>query len=178
MEKISAVYKIVNTVTGETYIGSSKDVKKRWTFHKSLSTWKRYANSLLYQDFQKYGLDKFDFEIIEETDDLKNREQYFISLLSSEYNIRVATTGLSREDYNKQYYKEYKKSEKWKESNRKASRKYRQTEKGKESNRRCQSQLCSFKGETLTLNALCKRFQKDEIEHPWLEAKKYLVESY
>lgn len=34
MNKISAVYKIVNKVTGDFYIGSSKDVKRRWIQHK------------------------------------------------------------------------------------------------------------------------------------------------
>lgn len=33
-EKISAVYKIVNEVTGDFYIGSSKNVKNRWADHK------------------------------------------------------------------------------------------------------------------------------------------------
>ena len=46
--KISAVYKIVNTVTNECYIGSSKDVIKRWREHKCPSTWKEHPNSPLY----------------------------------------------------------------------------------------------------------------------------------
>ena len=29
MEKICAIYKITNTITGDFYIGSSKDVKQR-----------------------------------------------------------------------------------------------------------------------------------------------------
>lgn len=40
MEKISAVYKIVNEVTGDSYIGSSRNVKRRWKDHKCPSTWK------------------------------------------------------------------------------------------------------------------------------------------
>ena len=32
--KISAVYRITNTVTGDFYIGSSKNVKLRWAQHK------------------------------------------------------------------------------------------------------------------------------------------------
>ena len=30
MEKIIGIYKIINTVTGDFYIGSSKDIKRRW----------------------------------------------------------------------------------------------------------------------------------------------------
>ena len=40
MNKISAVYRIVNTVTNDFYIGSSKNVKKRWQSHKNPSNWK------------------------------------------------------------------------------------------------------------------------------------------
>ena len=44
MEKISAVYKITNKITGDFYIGSSKDVKIRWAHHKCKSTWKNNPN--------------------------------------------------------------------------------------------------------------------------------------
>ena len=40
--KISAVYKITNTVTNDFYIGSSKDVKLRWAVHKCHSTWNEH----------------------------------------------------------------------------------------------------------------------------------------
>ena len=34
MNKISAVYKIINTITNDCYVGSSNDVKRRWTQQK------------------------------------------------------------------------------------------------------------------------------------------------
>ena len=37
------------------------------------------------------------------------------------------------------------------------------------------NQLCSYNGETLTLNALSQRFSKAGIEHPNIEAKKYII---
>ena len=48
--KISGIYKITNTITGDFYIGSSKDVKRRWAAHKWPSMWKQYSNKQLYQD--------------------------------------------------------------------------------------------------------------------------------
>lgn len=36
MNKISGVYKITNTITGDSYIGSSKNVKDRWKAHISM----------------------------------------------------------------------------------------------------------------------------------------------
>lgn len=45
-EKISGVYKIENTLTGDFYIGSSTDVKRRWSYHKSPSSWKHLPNNV------------------------------------------------------------------------------------------------------------------------------------
>ena len=170
--KISAVYKITNTVTGDFYIGSSKDVKKRWNEHKKPSSWKRFPNNQLYKDMQKYGVDKFVFEILEEVEaeELKVTEQKFIETLKPAYNDRNAN-GLDIERR-----KEYQKSDKFKE----CQKEYQKTEKGKESHRKAQnkyySQLCFYNGETLTLHALYMRFWKQGIEHPTQEAKKYLLE--
>ena len=162
MEKISAVYKIINTITGDFYIGSSKDVKQRWRSHKCQSTWKKYPNRQLYQDMQKYGLDKFEFQILEEveSDKLKEKEQEFIEKMHPTYNDRNAN-GLD--------------IERCKETNKKAIRKYEKTDKGKESHRKYKSQLCCYNGETLTLNALSSRFYRAGIPHPSAEAKKYLL---
>ena len=68
MEKISGIYKITNTITGDFYIGSSKDINRRWAAHKWPSRWNRYPNNPMYQDMQKYGVDKFDFQILEEVE--------------------------------------------------------------------------------------------------------------
>lgn len=153
--RISGIYKITNIETNECYIGSSKDIKHRWSEHKRLSTWKQ-KNSKLYIAFQQYGLDKFSFEILEETTNLKEREQYYIDLLKPIYNNNRAN-GFDIERY-KDYQKEYWKTEKYK--NRK---------------RNYENQLCNYNGEVLTLRALRTRFRRAGIEHPVLEAKKYLI---
>ena len=90
--KISAVYKITNTVTGDFYIGSSKNVKSRWTCHKCPSRWKQYPNNPMYLDMQKYGVDKFEFQILAEVEveKLKEAEQEFIEILKPTYNNRRA----------------------------------------------------------------------------------------
>ena len=188
MNKIIGVYKITNTVTGDFYIGSSKNIKQRWVSHKCKSTWNKCPNSPMYLDMNKYGLDKFEFEILEEVEigQLKEAEQKFIETLKPTYNNYNAK-GLDFERY-KEYHKEYQKSEKGKESNRKyyktekgkeSHRKYYKTEKGKESlkkaNNKYNNQLCNFNGETLTLCALSSRFRRKGIDHPTLEAKKYII---
>ena len=163
-EIISGVYKITNSITGDFYIGSSKDVNQRWESHKWQSTWKKYPNNTLYLDFQKYGLNKFAFEILEEVEEcsLKEAEQQLIEKLQPTYN-QMNAKGLDVERY-KEYIKEYKKSDKGKESHRKASNKY-------------DNQLCCYNGETLTLNALKQRFRRKGIPHPTIEAKKYIIKN-
>ena len=159
MNKIIGVYKITNTITCDFYIGSSKDVKHRWAAHKTPSVWKNHPNNQMYLDMQKYGVDKFEFQILEEVEEsfLKEKEQQFIETLKPTYNNYNAN-GFDFERY-KEYQKEYKKTEKYKE----AKNKY-------------YSQLCFYNNETLTINALRIRFLRKGIEHPTEEAKKYLLE--
>ena len=162
--KISAVYKITNTVTGDFYIGSSNDVKRRWANHKCPSSWKRFPNNQLYKDMQEYGVDKFEFQVIEEVEEgsLKEREQYFIETLKPTYNNYNAN-GLDVER-RKETQNRYKKSDKGKKSRKKAVNKY-------------YSQLCSYNGQTLTLGALYIRFKRQGIINPIQEAKKYLIKN-
>lgn len=56
-----------------------------------------------------------------------------------------------RKEYYKEYYKEYK-----------------------DELRKYQNQLCCYNGEVLKLYTLVMRFKRAGIEHPTLEAKKYL----
>lgn len=174
MENISGVYKIENTITGDFYIGSSKNVKKRLESHKEPSRWKRYPNNPLYLDMQKYGVDKFDFQILAMRDpyQLKETEQEFIEKLQPTYNNYRA------KGFDAERRKEWLQSEKGKESCRKAKKKYQQSDNGKESktkaNKKYLNQVCSYNGEKLTLNALRIRFYKAGMEHPVLEAKKFL----
>ena len=164
--KISAVYKITNTITGDCYIGSSKDVKRRWTNHKCPSSLKQHPNNQLYKDMQKYGVDKFDFEILAEVEEsfLKEKEQKFIETLKPTYN-NINAKGLDVER-KKEYNKEYKKTDKYKKHQNEFYKKHQ-----KEYN----NQLCFYNNETLTLDALSKRFQRAGIPHPTQEAKKFII---
>ena len=177
--KIIGIYKITNTITGDFYIGSSKDVKRRWAAHKCPSSWKRFPNNQLYQDMQKYGVDSFVFEVLAEVEEsfLKEKEQYFIETLKPTYNNYNAK-GWDFERYKKANRK-YEKTERRKKAKKEYNNKYQKSDKGKESNRKSskkyESQLCCYNGETLTLNALSNRFRRRGIDHPTVEAKKYLI---
>ena len=169
--KISAVYKITNTITNDFYIGSSKDINRRWAEHKWPSSWNKQPNNPMYLDMQEYGTDKFVFEVLEVVEEgkLKDAEQKFIELLNPTYNNYNAN-GFDFER-RKEYNKEYEKTDKYKEY----QKKYQKSDKGKEAKKKYYNQLCSYNGETLTLAALSKRFQKAGFPHPAQEAKKYLI---
>lgn len=162
MEKISAVYKIVNTVTDDCYVGSSKDAMRRWAHHKCTSYWKRQPNNPLYQDMQKYGVDKFQFQILcsVEPEHLKEVEQELIGMIQPTYNnIRAKGKDNERQKVTR---RKYLQSEKYKVAHREDTRKY------------FSNKLCNYNGEVLTFSALSTRFYRAGIEHPVLEAKKYL----
>ena len=164
--KISGVYKITNTITGDFYIGSSKDVKRRWREHKWPSTWKKCPNNPMYQDMQNYGIEKFELQILAEieVDKLKEMEQEFIEKLQPTYNNRNAN-GLNverKKETHKEYQKEYRKTDKCKAYQKEHQKQY-------------YNQLCCYNGETITLNALSMRFRRKGIPHPTQEAKKYLI---
>ena len=167
MEKISGIYKITNTVTGDFYIGSSKDVKHRWANHKCKSSWNEQPNNPMYQDMQKYGVDSFDFQILEEADPeyLKEKEQQFIEALKPTYN-NYRAKGLDIERY-KENQKEYEKTDKCKE--------YRKEYQKSDKYKKYKKQLCLYNDEILTLCALATRFRRAGISHSTLEAKKYLI---
>ena len=158
MNKICGIYKITNTITGDCYIGSSKNVKKRWASHKWPSKWKKHPNNQMYLDMQRYGVDKFVFEILEEVeaDSLKETEQKFIETLKPSYN-----------NYNAKGFDF--------ERHKEAQKEYQKTDRYKEYMKEYQSQLCCYDGETITLNALSNRFRRMGISHPTQEAKKYLL---
>ena len=156
--KIIGIYKITNTITGDFYVGSSKDINIRLAAHKHPSVWKNHPNNPMYIDMQKYGVDKFEMQIIAEVEieKLKEAEQQFIETLKPTYNNYYAK-GMDIER-KKEYNKEYKKTEKYKKHQ-------------KEYN----NQLCSYNGQTITLCALRERFKRRGISNPTQEAKKYLL---
>ena len=159
-EIISGIYKITNTITGDCYIGSSKNIKQRWAVHKCKSTWNEHPSNPMYQDMMKYSVDKFELEILAEVEPekLKETEQQFIETLKPTYNDRNAN-GLDIEklrEYQIEYYQQNR-------------------EKRKEYQNKYNSQLCCYNGETLTLNALRQQFRKSGVAHSTAEARKYLL---
>ena len=89
------IYKITNNLNNLCYIGQSIHIEKRLKEHKMKYNWERDSNKVLYKAFQKYGLENFTFEIIEECDEkeLNKREIYWIEYYNSFKNGYNMTSG-------------------------------------------------------------------------------------
>lgn len=83
------IYKIINKLNGDCYIGSSIRLKDRKNRHfKDLENGTHHS-IILQRSVEKHNIENFEFEIIENCskEELLNREQYWIDLLKPEYNI-------------------------------------------------------------------------------------------
>lgn len=96
-EKICGVYQILNTVNGDCYIGSSVNIKVRWSEHKRTLRKSNNVSLKLQRAWDKYGENSFKFNILEIVTEgkgeLYKREQYYIDVFDSVdngYNICVA----------------------------------------------------------------------------------------
>lgn len=77
------IYKIENLITHECYIGQSKFIERRWREHKS--AYRLNNTNKFYLAIQRYGLENFSFEVIEECaqEELDKREIYWIDYFNS-----------------------------------------------------------------------------------------------
>ena len=62
----AAVYEIVNTITGKSYIGSTTALPRRWNEHRSRLRKGIHPSQALQADYDKYGKDAFDYRTIQE----------------------------------------------------------------------------------------------------------------
>lgn len=65
---VCGVYKITNTANGKFYIGSAKNIRRRWSQHKWDLKSKRHRARHFVNAWYVYGEDAFSFEILESGD--------------------------------------------------------------------------------------------------------------
>jgi hypothetical protein len=87
---MKGIYEIRNVVTGDTYLGSSQSVQRRWQVHVDALNGGRHPNSLLQAAWLEYGPSAFAFRVLEvpgDGVDLIAREMALIGQLAPSYNI-------------------------------------------------------------------------------------------
>lgn len=93
------IYKIENKINGKIYIGQSNNIKRRLYEHKTRD------QLPVEKAIQKYGVDSFTFEVIEECpiEKLDEKEEYWISYYNSygknEYNCNEGGGSFSGENH-------------------------------------------------------------------------------
>lgn len=98
---MGGIYRILNTINGKYYIGSTRDFKKRKGEHFHLLKKGKHKNSYLQGAVKKHGLDAFVFEELETLENLSRehllfREQYYLDSLNKNlmYNLSfIANSG-------------------------------------------------------------------------------------
>lgn len=110
---LSGIYKITNIINGEFYIGSSKDLSRRFNNWRSEYRIKR---NHYYEWLYSNKLKDFQFELIEEVVPIKDllweREQYWVNNLKPRLNICTEkvngghnfSTGVNHQDYGKPHF--------------------------------------------------------------------------
>ena len=87
---MTGVYKITNEINGDCYIGSSKDIERRWKQHLYLSQKQgKRSEYHLYRAFRKFGIENFSFAVLElcQEEQLIELEQKYYSIYNPAYNI-------------------------------------------------------------------------------------------
>ena len=90
------IYKITNLINQKVYIGQTvKTIQKRYTQHKNNSNKQYFSQIALYKAFNKYGIENFICEEIEEIPNnlLDEREKYWIEYYNSYFDGYNSTLG-------------------------------------------------------------------------------------
>lgn len=128
MKAVSGVYQISNKLTGEKYIGSSVNIRKRANRHKSDLTRGAHSNILLQRAWDFYGANHFEFCIllICDRDNTLLYEQVFLDIMSPEYNIatdaKSSSYGVKRTDEEKEHLSKINTGKKLSEEHKKKNR--------------------------------------------------------
>lgn len=91
------IYKLTNTIDGDTYVGSTHHpLVKRLSLHKSRA---KYAKSKIYQHINAIGFENVCIELIEEypctcRKELEDRERYWIENLKPTLNKNMPSRTL------------------------------------------------------------------------------------
>ena len=88
------IYKITNQINGKVYIGATiRNPETRWAEHQRDYIRLDFEKRPLYNAINKYGVNNFTFETIEETNEPQEREIYYIQKYDSFNNGYNATLG-------------------------------------------------------------------------------------
>lgn len=86
------IYTITNVLTGKRYVGSSSRIQRRWRDHRKALSKGTHHCSHLQRAWNKYGSEKFVFEIVEDTTDYFVREQSWLDATPRDLQYNTSPT--------------------------------------------------------------------------------------
>ncbi len=94
------IYKITNDINNKVYIGKTQfSIEKRFWEHCRDSKKRKNEKRPLYSAMNKYGIEHFHIELVEETSNPEEREKYWIKQYNSFHNGYNATLGGDGKQY-------------------------------------------------------------------------------
>lgn len=92
MSKIIGIYEIKNVSTGKSYLGSSKDINRRWSNHISTMRKGNHKCKEMQMDYDKFGINSFKFTVVVTclVSELYIKEKYYLESFEPEelYNVK------------------------------------------------------------------------------------------
>jgi len=113
----SGIYMFENTINGKRYIGSSENLKRRFSYYFYINYLLKNNSMYICNSLIKYGYCNFSFTILEycEPDKCLIREKHYLDLFKPEYNIAQDPTapmsGRIHSDETKQILSDAKKGQ-------------------------------------------------------------------
>lgn len=110
LTKISGIYQIKNRINNKKYIGHSINITYRWYTHTSNLMENVHPNKELQEDFNKYGIDVFDFSVLELVSGKKKlieKEQMYLNKLDFRNNYNVHRAIAEKHIFNKESFIKY-----------------------------------------------------------------------
>ena len=85
---VPGIYVIFRRGTEDCYVGQSVNIRNRWKTHRQDFKNHRHASRYMQRVFNKYGLDVFEFQLLEtcSVNQLTDREAFWIEKLKPKYN--------------------------------------------------------------------------------------------
>lgn len=89
LPKTSGIYMIICVPANKAYIGQSKNIKNRWYNHRYNLAHNTHTNIHLQRIYDKYGKDSLYFVVLENCNELDNREAHYLEQLDKECRINL-----------------------------------------------------------------------------------------
>jgi len=102
----SGIYMIYSSLSEKAYIGSSKNIRKRWSQHKSALRKNKHSNVHLQNSWNKYGEKFFIFHVLElcPVDKLLLREGEYIKTIGKNSRFNLISKPEGNRIYKKKKY--------------------------------------------------------------------------